>query len=73
MKAAGAFFGLPRELRTRHNMAHVISDREIHFEWPFVPLTMWPVYVAVMSRGAAGHGWESLELKGNRSQHAQHE
>ena len=25
MKAAGAFLGLPRELRTRHNMAHDIG------------------------------------------------
>jgi hypothetical protein len=28
MKAAGAFFGRPRELRTRHNMATDISESE---------------------------------------------
>jgi hypothetical protein len=31
-RSEGAFFGRPRELRTRHNMAHDISGIEQNFE-----------------------------------------
>ena len=33
----------------------------------------FPNHVAFMSRGVAVRLWKSLELKGNRLQHAQHE